>query len=129
MSHQTELRVRFYELDPYDHVNHTNYLRYFETARIDYLVDRGLGLDVLKRRGIHIVVVDLHARFLSTAGLNDVLTITTEVVEVGRATTTWSQRMTRAYQPVSTLDIRAAFTDLEGRPLRVPADFSQAFLA
>src|SRR5690606_12139078 len=59
----TSLKVRFYELDPYDHVNHTNYFSYFETARIEYLADMGWGLDVMKDQGWQLVVVEAHARF------------------------------------------------------------------
>ena len=73
--HTTKLKVRFYELDPYDHVNHTNYFSYFETARIEYLTDQGWGLDVLKERGWQFVVVELKARVLARrreAGAGDI---------------------------------------------------------
>jgi len=69
--HTTSLKVRFYELDPYDHVNHTNYFSYFETARIEYLTDKGWGLMVLKERGMQLVVVEIHARFLAAAGYGE----------------------------------------------------------
>lgn len=128
MSHVTEIRVRFYELDPYNHVNHTNYLAYFETARVEYLTDVGYGMDVMKERGFQIVVVDLHARFLAAAGLRDVLTVTTSVLEIGRVTSTWSQEMRRGNQTIATLEVKAAFTDLSGRPRRVPEEFAAAFV-
>ncbi|MGH8911001.1 MAG: acyl-CoA thioesterase [Acidimicrobiia bacterium] len=126
MSHQTEIRVRFYELDPYDHVNHTNYLAYFETARIEYLTDVGFGMDVLKASGCQIVVVELKARFLATAGLRDVLTVTTSVGEMGRVASTWIQEMRRDDDLIATLEVKAAFTDLSGRPRRIPEDFVAA---
>lgn len=128
MSHATEIRVRFYELDPYNHVNHTNYLAYFETARVEYLTDVGYGMDVMKERGFQIVVVELHARFLAAAGLRDVLIVTTSVLEIGRVTSTWSQEMTRGDQTIATLEVKAAFTDLSGRPRRVPEEFAAAFI-
>lgn len=128
MSHATEIRVRFYELDPYNHVNHTNYLAYFETARVEYLTDVGYGMDVMKERGFQIVVVELHARFLAAAGLRDVLIVTTSVLEIGRVTSTWSQEMTRGDQTIATLEVKAAFTDLSGRPRRVPEEFAGAFI-
>lgn len=128
MSHATEIRVRFYELDPYDHVNHTNYLAYFETARVEYLTDVGYGMDVMKERGFQIVVVELQARFLAAAGLRDVLIVTTSVLEIGRVTSTWSQEMTRGHQTIATLHVKAAFTDLSGRPRRVPEEFAAAFI-
>jgi len=67
----TSVRVRFYELDPYDHVNHTNYFSYFETARIEYLTVMGWGLDILKERGWQFVVVEINARFLAAARYGD----------------------------------------------------------
>ena len=122
--HTTTLKVRFYELDPYDHVNHTNYFSYFETARIEYLTEMGWGLDVMKQQGWQLVVVEAHARFLAAARYAEELTISTWVEDVGRVKSTWRQVMTRASGPVATLTITAAFTDLDGNPRRVPADFA-----
>src|SRR5690554_2209076 len=65
--HTTSVKVRFYELDPYDHVNHTNYFSYFETARIEYLHEMGFGLVEMKEQGWQLVVVEAHARFLVAA--------------------------------------------------------------
>ena len=127
MSHSAEIRVRFYELDPYNHVNHTNYLAYFETARVEYLNEVGLGMDVMKDHGYQIVVVELTAKFLAAAGLGDVLNVTTNVIEVGRVTSTWGQVMTRGDETIATLEVKAAITDLAGRPRRVPEEFAAAF--
>lgn len=124
--HKTDVRVRFYELDPYGHVNHTNYLAYFEVARVEFLEEVGFGLLTMQERGWQIVVVELTARFHSAAGLNDVLTIETSVGEVGRVSSTWHQKMSRDGSPVASLDIRAAITDREGRPRRMPPEFTAA---
>lgn len=120
MSHTTEIRVRFYELDPYNHVNHTSYLAYFEAARVEYLDSLGFGLDVMQAEGVQVVVVEITARFVAPARLGDVLTVATSVVEVGRVTSTWHQEMRRDGHMICTLDVKAAFTDLAGRPRRVP---------
>lgn len=129
MTHRTELKVRFYELDPYNHVNHTNYLAYFETARIEYLTDAGFGMDRLKDRGWQLVVVGLQARFMATAGLHDLLAIDTWVGETGRVRSTWHQEMRRGEELIAKLEVSAAFTDLDGRPRRVPEDFAAAVSA
>jgi acyl-CoA thioester hydrolase len=122
--HTSAVRVRFYELDPYDHVNHTNYFSYFETARIDYLSDMGFGLDVLKSQGWQLVVVELHARFSAAARFGEELTIHTWVEEVGRVKSTWRQVMLRGDEEVARLTVSAAFTDLAGKPRRIPAEFA-----
>ncbi len=121
--HTTKLKVRFYELDPYDHVNHTNYFSYFETARIEYLTDQGWGLDVLKERGRQFVVVELKARFLAAARYGEELTIFTWLHDVGRVKSTWEQVMKRGDEVVARLTMSAAFTDLEGKPRRIPQEF------
>lgn len=122
--HTTQIKVRFYELDPYDHVNHTNYFSYFETARIEYLSDMGWGLDRMKAQGFQLVVVEAHARFLAAARYGEELTIHTWVESAGRVKSTWQQTMSRGdSDEVARLTISAAFTDLAGRPRRVPAEF------
>lgn len=123
--HTTGIRVRFYELDPYNHVNHTNYFSYFETARIEYLTDMGWGLDLMKEQGFQLVVVEAHARFLAAARYGEELTIDTWVESAGRVKSTWQQTMTRGHsEEVARLTITAAFTDLDGRPRRVPREFA-----
>jgi acyl-CoA thioester hydrolase len=119
----TSLEVRFYELDPYNHVNHTNYFSYFETARIEYLNEMGWGLDVLKEKGWQFVVVELEARFLAAARYGQELTIHTWVEEAGRVRSTWRQTMLRGDEEVARVLVTAAFTDLDGRPRRLPPEF------
>lgn len=119
----SSVKVRFYELDPYDHVNHTNYFSYFETGRIEYLTAMGWGLDVLKERGWQFVVVEINARFLAAARYGEELTIHTWVEEAGRVKSTWRQTMLRGEEEVARITVTAAFTDLSGRPRRLPDEF------
>lgn len=126
--HTTSVKVRFYELDPYDHVNHTNYFGYFETARIEYLSEIGWGLDVLKDRGLQFVVVEANARFLSAARYGQELLIDTWVDEVGRVKSTWQQRMSTDGMEVARLAVSFAATDLAGKPRRMPEEFSGHFV-
>jgi acyl-CoA thioester hydrolase len=121
----TTVKVRFYELDPYDHVNHTNYFAYFETARIEYLNEMGWGLDVLKEQGWQLVVVEIVARFMAAARYGQELTIHTWVEDAGRVKSTWRQTMLRGDEEVARVRVTAAFTDLEGRPRRLPAEFTE----
>jgi len=119
----TRVKVRFYELDPYEHVNHTNYFAYFETARIEYLNEMGLGLDVLKEQGWQLVVVEISARFLAAARYGQELTIHTWVEDAGRVKSTWRQTMLHGDEEVARVLVTAAFTDLVGRPRRLPPEF------
>jgi acyl-CoA thioester hydrolase len=121
--HTTSVKVRFYELDPYNHVNHTNYFAYFETARIEYLNEMGWGLDMIKERGRQFVVVEISARFLAAARYGQELTIHTWVEDAGRVKSTWRQVMLRGDEEVARVLVTAAFTDLDGHPRRLPSEF------
>ena len=113
-----QLKPRFYELDPYDHVNHSVYIQYFETARIEWLESVGFGLDALKQMGRQIVVVKISTSFTNSAVAGDALTVTTEVAEVRRATVSWQQQITRGGDVIATQLMEAAMTDTNGRPTR-----------
>lgn len=116
----TTIDVRFYELDPYGHVNHGVYLNYFEVARIAALDRLGVGLARLRELGYHLVVVEAHVRFRVPAVAGDRLTVTSEVAELRRASTTWHQRLLRGEELLATNTVRAAVTDLTGRPTTPP---------
>lgn len=126
MAHTTRLRVRFADLDPYDHVNHARYLTYFESARIEALAEIGFGMDGMKERGMQIVLYELQARYLVPCVLHDDLDIATSVVEILRTGSTWHQAASRRGTTVAEVDIRTVFTDRSGRPIRTPPRFAEA---
>lgn len=120
MPHHLEVDVRFYELDPYHHVNHATYMQYFETARIALLAEAGYTMQGMMDDGIMIVVAELQTKFLKAAEEGDHLVVETEVVEFGRITSTWRQRLLRGDELLVQQEVKAAVTNLEGRPLRFP---------
>ncbi|MGH8957815.1 MAG: acyl-CoA thioesterase [Acidimicrobiia bacterium] len=129
MAHRFAIRPRFYELDPYNHVNHTAYLQYFEAARVEALAAVGFGLDVMQEAGFQIVLVELTARFFAPATLHEDLVIETRVTDVSRASSRWAQEIRRQDHLVASLDVRAAFTNREGKLGRPPPGFAEAMKA
>ena len=129
MPHRFPVRVRFNELDPYKHVNHPVYLTYCEAARIQLLDDVGWDMGRLEEKGYRIVVVDMEIRFLRSAELGEDLVVETEVVEVKRVSSRWRQRILGGAGVYLELTLGAAVTDLEGKPVRIPDGFAEAFEA
>ncbi len=120
------MRVRFHELDPYGHLNHGVYLNYFEQARVELLDRIGFGLPRLAELGHHIVVVEVRVRFLAPAYAGDEVTITSAIRDLRRVSSTWHQQMLRGDEVIATNDVRAAMTDLDGRPTSAPAGLREA---
>ena len=126
MPYRTLQRVRFSDLDPYNHVNHARYLSFFEMARVDLLDEMGFSMDRLAEMGLRIVLVEAAIRYYTPARLGDEIEITTRVRDVRRASTRWSQSARVGSEPVAALQIKAAFTNHEGRPKRTPRGFAEA---
>ena len=120
VQHRFPIRVRFYELDPYNHVNHAVYIQYFEAARIELLREAGMTLEGMMDDGVMIVVTDITTRFLRSALGNDELVVETEVLEFKRVTSRWRQRLLRGDEVIVEQELGAAVTNLAGRPIRFP---------
>ena len=120
MKHRFPIRVRFYELDPYSHVNHAVYIQYFEAARIELLRDAGLTLQGMLDDGVMIVVTDINTRFRKSALGNDDLVVETAVLEFKRVTSRWHQRLMRGDEVIVEQELGAAVTNLDGRLIRFP---------
>lgn len=124
--HRTSISPRWYELDPYRHVNHAAYVQYFEVARIELLDEIGFGIDTMADAGTTIVVTEIRTRFLASATLGDALVVETEMSELRRASTVWSQRILRGSEVVATQEVTAAVLGPTGRPARIAPEFRAA---
>jgi acyl-CoA thioester hydrolase len=63
--------VRSYEVDANGHLNHAYYHRYGEHARAEHFRAAGCGFDAMLARGIGVVLLETHVRFLAELRLGD----------------------------------------------------------
>jgi acyl-CoA thioester hydrolase len=126
MAHRYPIKVRFYELDPYNHLNHAAFVQYFEVGRVELLEEIGVGLAELQELGRHIVVTEIQTRFLKSAGPHDTLVVETEVLEIRRASSRWRQRLLRGDDVIATQVVHAAMTDTSGKPVRFSSEVAAA---
>ncbi len=125
MPHRFQLKVRFYELDPYGHLNHSAFVQFFEVGRVELLDDAGLGLDEFSELGYQFVVTNIETAFEKSVMAGDVLTVETEVLEIRRASSRWRQRLLRDGEVVARQLLRSAITDTTGKPVRAPASLTE----
>ncbi|MEM7272368.1 MAG: thioesterase family protein [Actinomycetota bacterium] len=126
MAHRTPLTVRFNELDPYGHVNHSVYVTYFEVGRTEALTACGIPLELMAERGYQMVVTRIDVRYRAAAEAGDRLVVETTIGDMRRASGTWRQRVLRpdpgggTDQVLVTAEVSAAVTDRAGKPTRPP---------
>lgn len=83
MAHKTNIRVRGYHLDGYQHVNNARYLEFLEEARWNYLEQAG-DTDYFHSRGIAWVIVNININYRMPADTRHVLAIYSQFTKVGQ---------------------------------------------
>ena len=69
--------VQYYETDRMGIVHHSNYIRWFEEARTDFLRNNGIVYSDLEQSGVMIPVVNVSCRFRTPARYDEWIEITT----------------------------------------------------
>jgi len=84
LSIKTALRVHFYNTDEMGVVHHSNYIRWFETGRVEYLRSIGITLTEMMSDGILFPITEVRAKYLHAAKFDDDLELETTAVELSK---------------------------------------------
>lgn len=68
-------KVQYYETDQMQIVHHSNYIRWFEEARTDFLEQAGFGYDRFEKEGIISPVLEVHAKYLTMTRFGETVNI------------------------------------------------------
>ncbi len=77
-----EHNVKYYETDQMGIVHHSNYIRWFEEARLDIMEQIGFGYDVMEKNGIISPVVEVNCRYKNMVYFNDTVSIFVNLKEL-----------------------------------------------
>jgi len=126
--HRFPLRIYFEDTDVAGIVYYANYLRFMERARSDML--RAVGIDqraTLESDGGVYAVAEVAIRYRRPARLDDVLLVSSRVLEVRAASTVIHQRVMRGDEVLTEGQVTAAFLTTGGRPQRQPREWVRIF--
>lgn len=123
----TEVRVRFAETDAQGIAHNSNYLVWFEVARIAYLEQHAGGYQLLRDAGIEAVVLETHVRYLAPARFDDRLLVHARCVDVRGARFRYEYGIERAGTTIADGWTAHATVDAGTfRPTRVPTWLREA---
>lgn len=91
MKHTFEQKVYYSDTDSYGVVWHGSYLRWLEMGRVELCNEMGLNINELHAQDIALPVVSLNVKYKSSARLEDVMIIETEIAEFKGFTVTFKQ--------------------------------------
>jgi tol-pal system-associated acyl-CoA thioesterase len=123
------VRVYYQDTDAGGVVYHAQYLAFMERARSELINALGLDLAQLaESRRLLFLVYELRARYHAPARLNDMLSVSAEVVKMGRASLVFRHRVERGAELLVEADVTLALVDRDRmRPARLPQELEQAF--
>ena len=123
------LLVRYGETDQMGVVHHSNYLRYFEVARVEWLSALGVSYASMEKEGLIMPVIDIKATYKTPALFDDSLTIYVFLSELPRVKIIFSYEIKNQKDQVVCLGHTSlAFLNAETRkPMRCPDNFSALF--
>ena len=76
-----EHKVQYYETDGMGIVHHSNYIRWFEEARVDLLEQLGYGYDRIEAAGSGRPVLEVHCKYKTMARFGDTVLIYAQITE------------------------------------------------
>jgi len=118
-------RVRFVETDLMAVVHHSNYLRWFEMGRVEYLRAAGVDLNDLKAAGYLFPITDVQCKYKQSAYFDDEYEVRTTLTSFSRAKLVFSYEVVRLKDGVilATGTSQNVFTGLTGKIVRLPAEY------
>jgi acyl-CoA thioester hydrolase len=118
------VRVYYEDTDAGGVVYYTNYLKFMERARTEFLRSLGFEQDQLKQeQGIIFAVHSLSAQYKKPAVFNDELIVNTKITALGRASLTFKQSIARLpdYADLCEAEIKVACLHAEEfSPVAIP---------
>ncbi|HEY8193894.1 MAG TPA: tol-pal system-associated acyl-CoA thioesterase [Hyphomicrobium sp.] len=132
--HVLPVRVYFEDTDAGGVVYHASYVRFAERGRTDFL--RLLGTDARRlidgsnsRDPAAFVVRRMNFDFFRPARMDDLLEVETRVKELGGASVTLIQTITRGGTRLVEAEVTVVLVSIAGKPLRLSDAVRGAFLA
>ena len=114
-------KVKYYETDNVGITHHSNYVKWMEEARVDYLEKIGQGYDKLEEQGIISPVIGIECEYKESTTFNEDIEIDVKVKEYTGVRLVIEYEMRKAKNNGLVLKgiSKHCFINTEGRPIRV----------
>jgi acyl-CoA thioester hydrolase len=121
-AHHWPVRVYYEDTDAGGVVFYTNYLKFMERGRTEWLRTLSIGQQNLAlTQGVVFVVSQLDMQYMIPARLDDALTIETVVTYAGRVSLNFAQRIRREHDTIAQGSIRVGCVNVNSmKPTALP---------
>ena len=118
-------KVRFVETDMMGVVHHSNYFRWFEMGRVEYLRQAGVFLTELMADGIVFPIIHVDCQYKASAKFDDYILIETKLEELSPVKMVFTYKVIRQSDGVllATGSTQSVFTNDNGKITRMPSKY------
>ena len=124
-----QIIVRYHETDQMHFVHHSNYLKYFELARLEWLSDLQISYAEMESRGILMPVVNASVKYIKPLVFGDNFSVTVILKKEPKATLEFDYKiLNQNKELISTGNTLLAFLSSETKlPIRCPKFLLEKF--
>jgi acyl-CoA thioester hydrolase len=117
--------VAYYETDAMGIVHHSNYVRFLELSRVQFMAEHDRPYTAYVEDGLHIPVTRALVHYHRACRFADAIDITCWLKWARNASLGFAYRLSVGSVVVATAETDHAFTDLTGLPRRMPDHMRQ----
>ena len=124
-----QIIVRYHETDQMHFVHHSNYLKYFELARLEWLSDLQISYAEMESRGILMPVVNASVKYIKPLVFGDNFSVTVILKKEPKATLEFDYKiLNQNKELISTGNTLLAFLSSDTKlPMRCPKFLLEKF--
>lgn len=126
INYQTDIRVRYVETDKMGNVHHTNFITWFEEARILFCDSIGVPYKYLEDLGYYSPVIKIQVNYLLPAYFDDLIRVNLVMKEPVRARFAIEYEVSRGDDLLATGSSEHVFVNKEKRLVKPPREFVEA---
>lgn len=121
-------KVQYYETDKMGIVHHSNYIRWMEEARVDFLEQIGMGFDKLEEMGIASPVITVEGKYKKITTFPEIISIQVQVdefngVKLRLKYTMTNEKEIKVFEGIS----EHCFQNTEGRILNLKKEYPEVY--
>ena len=120
--------VRYYECDRMGITHHSNYIRFMEEARLDWMDQMGFGFERMEAEGVVSPVIEIACRYKHPTTFKDAIRIEVSVIELSAIKIRIAYNMYMGDTLVCTAESLHCFLE-NGRPVRLQERFPDFYEA
>ena len=122
-------QAHYYETDRMDVIHHSNYIRWFEEARIYYLEQIGFGYDKMESLGILSPVLSVSCEYKSSVRFHEEVLIYPKIEFFNgiKMAISYVVKDARTGKVRATGESKHCFVDSKFKPIRMKKDFNEIY--